>query len=538
MPTGVSRTWITYNSAEDHSEDKKQTVRSHAAAASWAARKQQWQNTVVADPSLWQRNGASDEPRATASNASGGLASPSPLGSSMSSSKAEGTRGVPSSPVQPPDAWRVLLQIDADCTAAMGSSQFTSASTGPAQLRAFVRSVQEHRQWFAGSTSDSSLAQKATRTLLWDAYAGSAALSNTALFVAGTHTHSFGSSREGGLVLSRFMRALRVAAVKMVEADVTAPHCEPSAPLALALLAGWERRYGAQGAWPTQVKLWRRACLPASALEEDISSLTDVTLDIIRQELNERSYINRRDISFATPDPVAPRSIGKHHIPSGFKVFRIDRPEHRSLLCLATDVYRAPLDTIPALQVRRKLQYALTGWSPTHTASIEASLDILRLRENEYADHAELSALYHVRAALRLLNSLCSFRTQETLGVLPLAFYPVQRALDSCCASYVQSLDSHSLLGTRFERLAFWSRFSLCASSFTDSQASFVRQMMYRMDLDTWASVEAVLLAHMDAGLPDIWGQCRKLFDHLTIASVEGEQSSHDARMAVRDLWR
>ncbi|KAI7617993.1 hypothetical protein KC343_g4478 [Hortaea werneckii] len=554
--SSMDRTWIFYNSTEDHNRGQKQTVRSHAAIASWAARRQQWQNSTISSQNTDGRRTPADRQPAVTSTTSSANRQESPLSTTTwSTNSSQPSRELlPKPPSRPPppaeEAWSLLEKMGADCAECLRGLGSEDAASSPACLVDLVKSLHEHRRWFSGGIDGSSLAQRATKTFLWDSFASTGLLSHIALLVAGTYTQCppTALAEDAAWELSSIQRATRGATLRMLQAAVAAPQCDATTPLALATFSSWERRYGDGVGWKAGMAIWDKASLPSKALDADLSPLVEVVQEIMRQELEDRSYISPRQINFRPPDAdvqTATKPVpGTRCVPSGFSVFRMDRPEHRSLVSLADDVYQNFEPSAEASAYRRKLGFAITSWSPRHTlASETCTPDLLHLMEREHSDQAELSALLHVRACLRVLNTLLNSLVLDHLGELSLNVYAVQRGLDLCTASYVARLDTEALADTRFAHVAFWAVYVLCSISFSEGQAELLRRLMTRHGLRSWAQIEHILASHMNRDVPSVWDKCKVLFEErLDPSSSSGHEHSDreelDARMAVRDLWK
>ena len=520
-----NNTWILYGTTGNPKQAQQQTVRSHAATASWAARKKQWQNASTS-----MRGGSESAHRQT-------------NGSVLGHAPAAVIN--PLLPPQPEDAWWVLERVGADCTMVLRTSSIPAGS-GSAQFVKFMSALRERRQWLTDGVVGSSLAQRATRMMLWDSLSSTTLLAQLGLLIAGTRTQSRGTLPDGSLEIDAIMRGVKRASVEMLQSAFSSPECESSTPLALALCAGWERRYGDGEAWRKQLLLWQKAALPTTALETNITALADVVLEIIRQDLDDRSLTLPSGIVFA-PAVVrdaytaASENSGKLCVPPGFRILPISRPEVRSLLALVTDVYRSANSTDEALQGRHKLSFALVAWCPWHTRVVGLPVnDPSQIAmERQYADQAELSALFHVRATTRLLNSFLTFSIMNALEFLPLGHYTVQRALDVCCASYMQRLKTQALTGTRFGPLAFWSRYVMCSLSSDANQAMEVERLMNDLGLSGWLKVKDTLGVFMDENVPGIWEKCHALYQKLTNSKMDSAADrGYDARMKVRNLWQ
>ncbi|TKA21761.1 hypothetical protein B0A50_08686 [Salinomyces thailandicus] len=490
----LNTTWVEYNpvkAAKAGRGSAQQTVRRHAAAASATARKQ----TIA----------ARKEAARLSSTQSSEIGSSDTRRSSSSSGVTQSTAVVPR---KRGAAGRQRLEDVSDVLHSLGgeSLAFPNTDIGALRLLEFMRAFREGREWYADALQGTSLAQNAIRTLLWDSYASNQTLFQAALFISGTHSNSCGLPPTAISHLAPGMLVLRGASLESVQAAILAKDAsnESSTPIAIALLAGWERRYGDKQSYEVHMKAWRSLSLPAKALEENnVSTLTEVTLEILRKALDERSSISPSDIKVSSKGPPGP-PCGR--LLPGFKLFNTARPEVRSLLMLVAvvDVYKIhDLSTLPA---RRKLGLEILAWSPTHTLRVGP----VPSAEESY-DELELSALYHTRAALMSINGIIYQKSLDTLGASQL--FNVKNALDIHCGS-CQHLSTERLLGTKYEELAFWTRFILCAISRNPGRDVMIKGLLDRLELISWEQVRDVLEKYMELD-PHFEVGCHELYESL-----------------------
>ncbi|KAI7530082.1 hypothetical protein KC331_g14865 [Hortaea werneckii] len=305
------------------------------------------------------------------------------------------------------------------------------------------------------------------------------------------------------------MLVLRGASLDSIQAAVFASDATDasSTPIAIALLAGWERRYGDPESYAVHMNAWRSLSLPAKALEENnVSTLTEVTLEILRGALDERSFVSPSEIKVASTASASGSS--QRRLPPGFKVFNVARPEVRSLLMLIAIVNAFKTDDLSMMPARRKLGLEILAWSPTHTISAGP----VPWAEESY-DQLELNALYHARAALISINGTIYRKTLDTLKIAMM--FQIQTALDVHCVS-CQHLNTDALLGTKFEQLAFWSRFTLCAISRDPDRDGYIKRLLHALRLDSWEKVKDILEKHMELR-PLFEDKCRAFYDLLMV---------------------
>jgi hypothetical protein len=481
----VNRTWIEYNAQDAGTVRSK--VRKHAATASAAARKATIARKEAARRAV-RRAGTSGQMQVVVH----GRAVPT-------SSAHAGTEEA---------ALDVLRRIGGDSAAVAG--RVGKDGEGLVQLLDFVTALQQGRDWYSGGLKGTTLARKAVSTMLWDSYANIDTLFQAALFISGTHSNSCGlpptvTAHQGSGLLM-----LRGASLKAVEAAVMASDTESSTPIAIALLAGWERRFGDEQSYAVHMGAWRQLQLPQKALEDNsVSTLTDVTLEIFRERLDERSFISPGEIRVRQhPEATCQRDLAS--LPPGFKVFRTGRPEVRSLLMLMVAMAQHPADKPSTIPARRKLGMEIIAWNPTHTRSCEAVPEIEALY-----DQQELMALYHLRAALISINGVLLQLCLDNLGIKSL--FNMQLGLDVHCMS-CQHLNTESLLPTKYREIAFWSRYILCSISRDPDRDEYLRYLMRVLDLDSWDKVRTMLERHVDLE-PAFGWPCWNLYQTLTAGS-------------------
>ncbi|RMX78144.1 hypothetical protein D0869_09312 [Hortaea werneckii] len=497
IPGPVNRTWVEYDPSKPKRSEKggaQKTVRRHAAAASAAARKQ----TIAARKEAAMHGGNVGEQ---------GQISSYPSRSKAPQGEVQLVRRTRNKPVR-----RKRMESASDLLTSLSSESTAYAESpglGAVQLLDFMRAFQDGKHWYAGPLQGTALAQKAIRTLLWDAYASHPVLFQAALFISGTHSNSCGLPAAAVHHMGSGMLVLRGASLDSIQAAVFASDATDasSTPIAIALLAGWERRYGDPESYAVHMNAWRSLSLPAKALEENnVSTLTEVTLEILRGALDERSFVSPSEIKVASTASASGSS--QRRLPPGFKVFNVARPEVRSLFMLIAIVNAFKTDDLSMMPARRKLGLEILAWSPTHTISAGP----VPWAEESY-DQLELNALYHARAALISINGTIYRKTLDTLKIAMM--FQIQTALDVHCVS-CQHLNTDALLGTKFEQLAFWSRFTLCAISRDPDRDGYIKRLLHALRLDSWEKVKGILEKHMELR-PLFEDKCRAFYDLLMV---------------------
>lgn len=373
------------------------------------------------------------------------------------------------------------------------------------QLLDFVGVLQKGRDWFSGGLKGTSLARRAIRTMLWDAFANIDTLFQAALFVSGTHSNSCGLPPRVTAHMGSGLLLLRGASLEAIQTAVVSSDMDGATPVAIALLAGWERRFGDSASYEVHMGAWRRLSLPQKALDENhVSTLTDVTLEIFREKLDERSFVSPGNIRIRRAS--AAWSPGMPMLPPGFRVLHTGRPEARSLLMLMAAMSVHKHDQRATIPVRRQLGLEIIAWNPTHTLSVSAVESV-----EQAWDQLELTALYHLRAALISINGVLLQLCMDTHGVPSL--FNMQLGMDVHCMS-CQHLNTLALMGTKYQEIGFWARYILCSISRDPDRDDFIRYLIQELELATWEDIRAVLEKHMDLE-PSFTKKCKDFYQIL-----------------------
>ncbi|TKA78006.1 hypothetical protein B0A55_03844 [Friedmanniomyces simplex] len=365
-----------------------------------------------------------------------------------------------------------------------------------------VTQTLQRRPLSIDSSGETSLAHSSIRSMLWDAMTSSTTLFQVAVFMAGTHSNTCGLPRSAFAHMGPGLIALRGASIDAIQARITGADAESIAPVAIALLAGWERRYGDPVSYEVHMKAWKTLAISGKSLEEqNVATLTDLTLEMYRLGLDEQS-------TTAPSGHTMPAGV-MASLPQGFHVFPMKRAETRSLLALSAQL--AQHDPTPKSEVTRLRRIALENmaWSPTHTHSYEPRPDL----EDQY-DSLELNALYHIRA---VHISVCGVILQSTMDM-----HNVTWSFDLKGGLYIhtqscQHLRTDALIGTIYQDIGLWSRFVLCSLARDPVQDVFLTSLLKRLDVRTFAQLRVILerFVYFDAVLSD---GCRALWDVLGMA--------------------
>lgn len=446
----VSATWIAYNPT---STQKRKDVRVHAAKASAATRK-----ATIASKEARGRQQVKSKATRLATELWHAVNAPATTAAVS----------------QAPDADANVIRTVS--TAAEEEEPFEKLLVLVTQLH--DGGIRDLRRY-----GERSLAYTSIRTTMWEAMTGSTTLFQVAIFVAGTHSNTCGLPRTALQHMGPGLVALRGASLDAIQAAITAVDVESITPLAIALLAGWERRFGDAESYQVHMRAWKKLPLPTQALEENnLSTLTDLTLEIYRAGLDERSVIDPGD-SMARPgsDPYK-RLAG---LPVGFQPLEPRLPEARSLLAVVAFFANHDPGAEGALQRVRRVGLENLAWSPTHTRGVGA----FQMYEDEM-DQADLIALYHVRAACISLGGFLMQATMDAHGVKWL--FDLRNALYIHAIS-CPHLRTNQLLGTKYQHLALWARFCICAVARDPSQDEYLRLWLQRLGVTTWKRLHAIL---------------------------------------------
>ncbi|KAK0868583.1 hypothetical protein LTR87_014069 [Friedmanniomyces endolithicus] len=340
------------------------------------------------------------------------------------------------------------------------------------KLLSIVTQNLQRRRLSIDSSGETSLAHTLIRSMLWDAMTSSTTLFQVAIFMAGTHSNTCGLPRSAFAHMGPGLIALRGASLDAIQARITGPDAEGIAPVAVALLAGWERRYGDLESYEVHMKAWKTLAIAGNSLEEqNMATLTDLTLEMYRMGLDEQSttapsgYV----MPLATHDPKSKRGISR----------------------------------------LRRIALENMAWSPTHTQGYEPRPDL----EDQY-DSLELNALYHIRA---VQISICGVLLQEAMDMHGVTWsFDLQGGLHVHTQS-CQHLRTEMLIGTKYQDIALWSRFVLCSLARAPAQDVFLTRVLKRLDVKSFVQLRTILERFIYS--PTVLSNpCRALWDTLGIA--------------------
>lgn len=385
-------------------------------------------------------------------------------------------------------------------------------------LAEFVTELNPDSSWFTGPIERTSLSGKAIRTTLWGAVTNNSTLFQAAVFIAGTHSNTCGLPPTAIHDLSTGMLLLRGASLAAIQAAVMASEVESLTPVAIAMLAGWERRFGDPRSYEVHMQAWRNLSIPSKALDENnVSSLAELTLETFREGLDERA-------AMAPDAPAGPHHL-KHavRLPIGFAIFHrtLHYAETRSLLRIMSEFNGLDPSASDSISRMRRLGLENLSWTPCHTLSCQSIVT----KEEEW-DQEELNALYHVRAASISIGAMLILECHKRHN------RPWLLDLDSALAEHTvscQHLRTEELLGTQYAEVAVWSRFVLCATSRDPDRDELIRHFLQCLDIHSWPEMKSVLqrylwFEHM------IGSQCRDFFDIIVPSGASQSSPIHDCK--------
>ncbi|KAK1821751.1 hypothetical protein LTR12_003800 [Friedmanniomyces endolithicus] len=370
------------------------------------------------------------------------------------------------------------------------------------ELLSVVTQNLQRRRLSIDSSGETFLAHTSIRSMLWDAMTSSTTLFQVAIFMAGTHSNTCGLPRSAFAHMGPGLIALRGASLDAIQARITGPDAEGIAPVAVALLAGWERRYGDLESYEVHMKAWKTLAIAGNSLEEqNMATLTDLTLEMYRMGLDEQST--------TAPSGYMMSVNVMASLPQGFHVFNMRRPETRSLLALSTQLATHDPKAKSGISRLRRIALENMAWSPTHTHGYEPRPDL----EDQY-DSLELNALYHIRA---VQISICGVLLQEAMDMHGVTWsFDLQGGLHVHTQS-CQHLRTEMLIGTIYQDNALWSRFVLCSLARAPAQDVFLTRVLKRLDVKSFVQLRTILERFVYPQ-PVLSNPCRALWDTLGIA--------------------
>lgn len=222
-----------------------------------------------------------------------------------------------------------------------------------------VDALQSQQNWLTRALRETTLAQTSVRSDMRDAFTISPALFQATLFIAGTFSNTCGlpySAVRTGYGMA-FMRG---ASLDAVRSAITSAEGHWVA-MAVALLAGWELRFGDRESYGIHMNAYRTLFgSPLDLKEHSIAMMRDFAFESLREQLNDL-------VLFAPLRSSNPSDSWS--IQSGFNVFSpVVFPEVKSLLSIVRDTASFDPRPPPALQFIRN-QGLVSGTPLTHASA-------------------------------------------------------------------------------------------------------------------------------------------------------------------------
>lgn len=200
-----------------------------------------------------------------------------------------------------------------------------------------VDALQSQQNWLSRALRETTMAQTSIRGDMRDAFTISPALFQATLFIAGTFSNTCGLSY-ADVSTGVGMAFMRGASLNAVSSAITQSEGEHWVSMAVALLAGWELRFGDRESYDIHMKAYRMLFgAPLDLNERSIAMMRDFAFESLREQLN--------DMVLSTPLRTSnPSAVW--HIKPGFDVFSpVVLPEVKSLLSIVRDT--ASFDSRP-----------------------------------------------------------------------------------------------------------------------------------------------------------------------------------------------
>jgi hypothetical protein len=330
-----------------------------------------------------------------------------------------------------------------------------------------------------------SMAQKSDRILLWNAFTGGTICFEAAMFVAGTFANTCGISRhELHTGFGSGLLFLRGAFLDSIQRTIVHTPKDSFNSISLALLAGWERRFGDHQSYELHLQAWKNLPLAVGSLEDSsIAALADVAMICFQEATQERYSAEMASSLGRTHRPVLP--VG---LPPGFDIVPVERPEALSLLSLATEIASFDYTAQNSIADFRKLIIENMSWNASH--SISASPD--DIYEDQW-DRLHMNVCYHIRSAIISINAPIMQACIEAHGVS--WGFAIQQGID-IHAEACQHLKTHELMNTKYRDIAIWAKMTLISHATpTQSGDEHVRAIMKDSGpgIETWEQMESLL---------------------------------------------
>jgi hypothetical protein len=386
-----------------------------------------------------------------------------------------------------------------------------STSTSEAQAQADKTAYNSGSHLFSRLLSRNahaiaSMAQKSDRILLWNAFTGGILCFEAAIFIAGTYRNGCGiSSHELDTTCGTCMLYLRAALLDSIQKSIIRTPPDGLNPISLALLAGWERRFGDHQSYEVHMQPWKNLPLAVRSQENSgIATLADVAMECFQEATQERygaeSASSRgRSLRYGTVLP--------ENLPPGFHIVPIDRPEALSLLSTVTNCATLDYAADNSIADIRKFAMEIMSWNASHSVSATPDVDY----EDRW-DRLQINACYHIRSAMISANAPVM---EACLNAHNASWeLDIQGAID-IHADACRHLKTHELMGTEYHDVAIWAQMTLNSHATpTQSGDEHMRALMKHSGIVSWEQMESLLKRFVYREEVS-GGKYRKLFDAL-----------------------
>jgi hypothetical protein len=349
---------------------------------------------------------------------------------------------------------------------------------------------------------ETSLAHGSFRNMLWDAFTVNTTLWHVALFIAGTHSNTCGLPHSVLAHLGAGLVVLRGASLDAIQQKMDAT--DETTPIGVALLAGWEKRFGDVQAYEIHMQAWKAMTIPGMSLDErNVTTLTQLTMDMYRSELDDKAT--------ALPSDRSPYVQGiLTTLPLGYRMISLERAETRSLMVLTARFAQFDPTSKGEVARLRKIGLENLAWGASHTHGGEPDLAY----EADY-DPLALCALYHVRAANISIVGVMLERTMRLQGLV--WNFDLRGSLYTHTASCVH-LGTERLCNTQYQWIGLWARYSLCAIAPDPSQDAFIIDLLESLGILSWGRMRAMLEDHLYFDEPH-FHDYKRYWEKLTVLS-------------------
>jgi hypothetical protein len=361
-------------------------------------------------------------------------------------------------------------------------------SHGSVEFEHFVELIarlHNHKSWYHASIAGASLAHKVVRTLLWNLISEDSLLFQAGIFVAGTHSNTCGIPSHDADI-SPAQAVMRGASLASLRTAAFGTEHNSYKTVAVALLAGWERRFGDPEFFKTHMRAWKSLPLPEHALDENyVLALLDVTFEVFQDSLNEQCALEEgaqeRSPFLMTPaNPYKPQDL-----PPALRDLFGDWPEATSLraICCKTAAFTPYAPT--AVPEIRQLIIEVIAWDPSHTQAYTPTPEY-----EDRVDPVQLNILYHVRAALISITGKFLRLASD--------YHHVQWEADIEGALYFHALScrhlkTYALVQAGYAELALWSRWIMCAISRVPEADTTLRRLLEILQIQAFDDLDAIL---------------------------------------------